>query len=215
MNNNAIPKLDNLDYMDEVRFILGRYKNTFSRENLEACLEPLTLDRGESLPYTPYGASRDTGVTMWGNLADAMFQYRLSVTDGREGNEVVKDSPRLTGRVHVSLFDPEYSYGYRGTYLGTQKVLTIGAAYDAQDNIAYNNYTVLSGPKSYSATTYDIFYEQPFSFGTITASAAVAARSTTWASAPTPAATARPDAAARPATSRRRTSPSPPTAASS
>lgn len=161
-----------LDYSDEVRFILGRYKNTFSRENLEACLEPLTLDRGESLPYTPYGASRDTGITMWGNIADAKFQYRLSVTDGREGDEVVKDAPRLTGRVHVSLLDPEYSYGYRGTYLGTQTVLTIGAGYDSQGDIAYNNYTTMTGPKSYSASTYDIYYEQPFSFGTITASAA-------------------------------------------
>lgn len=162
-----------LDYRDELRFILGRFKNTFSRENLEACLEPLTLDRGESLPYTPYGGSRDTGFVVWGNLADAMIQYRLAVMDGREGDEVVKDMPRVTGRVHVSLLDPEYSYGYRGTYLGTQRVLTIGAAVDMQNDIAYNNYTTKTGSKDYYATTYDIFYEQPFSFGTLTASAAV------------------------------------------
>jgi len=162
-----------LDYRDEVRFILGRFKNTFSRENLEACLEPLTLDRGESLPYTPFGGSRDTGFVMWGNLADAMLSYRLGVSDGREGDEVVKDSPRLTGRVHVSLLDPEYSYGYRGTYLGTQKVLTIGAAVDSQSDIAYGDSTMRSDAKDYTATTYDIFYEQPFSFGTLTASAAV------------------------------------------
>lgn len=162
-----------LDYSDSMRFILGRFKNTFSRENLEACLEPLTLDRGESLPYSPFGASRDTGFVMWGNLADAMLQYRVAVSDGREADEVVKDSPRVTGRVHVSLFDPEYSYGYRGTYLGTQKVLTIGAAVDMQNDIAYDNYSTRDGSKDYMATTYDIFYEQPFSFGTITASAAV------------------------------------------
>lgn len=162
-----------LDYRDELRFILGRYKNTFSRENLEACLEPLTLDRGESLPYTPFGASRDTGFTVWGNLADAMLQYRFAFNDGREADEVVKDSPRMTGRVHVSLLDPEYSYGYRGTYLGTQSVLTIGAAVDMQNDVAYDDYSARDGSKDYSATTYDIFYEQPFSFGTITASAAV------------------------------------------
>ncbi|MFO7592795.1 MAG: selenite/tellurite reduction operon porin ExtI [Pseudomonadota bacterium] len=161
-----------LDYRDELRFILGRYKNTFSRENLEACLEPLTLDRGESLPFTPFGASRDTGFAVWGNLADAMLQYRIAVNDGREADEVVKDSPRITGRVHVSLLDPEYSYGYRGTYLGTQSVLTIGAAVDMQNDVAYDDYSAREGSKDYSATTYDIFYEQPFSFGTITASAA-------------------------------------------
>ncbi|MCW8828077.1 MAG: selenite/tellurite reduction operon porin ExtI [Gammaproteobacteria bacterium] len=160
-----------LDYRDELRFILGRYKNTFSRENLEACLEPLTLDRS-TMSYTPFGGSRDTGATVWGNLADAMFQYRLSVSDGREADEVVKDSPRITGRVHVSLFEPEYSYGYRGTYLGTQKVLTIGAAFDSQSDVAYDNYGARDGTRDYDATTYDIFYEQPFSFGTLTASAA-------------------------------------------
>ena len=33
-----------------VRFIVGRLKNTFTRENLEACFDPLTMDRAESLP---------------------------------------------------------------------------------------------------------------------------------------------------------------------
>jgi hypothetical protein len=161
-----------VDYTDAVRFIVGRYKNTFSRENLEACLEPLTMDRGESLPYTPYGGTRDTGGTIWGNLADAMFQYRLSISDGREGEYVVKSSPRITGRIHVSLLDPEYSYGYRGTYLGTQKVLTIGASVDSQSDIAYGDYANKTDPKDYQAYTYDIFFEYPYSFGTITASAA-------------------------------------------
>jgi hypothetical protein len=161
-----------LDFSDAVRFIAGRYKNTFSRENLEACLEPLTLDRGENLPYTPWGGTRDTGATIWGNLADAMFQYRFSIGDGREGEYVVKSSPRLTARAHVSLLDPEYSYGYRGTYLGTQKVLTIGASYDSQADVAYGNYTARTDPKDYQAYTYDIFFEYPYSFGTVTASAA-------------------------------------------
>jgi hypothetical protein len=162
-----------VDYTDAMRLIIGRYKNTFSRENLEACLEPLTLDRGELLPYTPFGGTRDTGITLWGNLSDAKYQYRLSITDGREGDAVVKDSPRITGRVHVSLFEPEYSYGYRGTYLGTQKVLTIGAAFDTQANVAYDNYATRSGSKDYTATTVDIFYENPYPFGTVTATAAV------------------------------------------
>ncbi|MBF0218070.1 MAG: porin [Gammaproteobacteria bacterium] len=162
-----------LDKSDAVRFIAGRYKNTFSRENLEACLEPLTMDRSSLLAYSPYGASRDTGVTMWGNLLDAKLQYRIGVNDGREGEAVVKDNPRITGRVHASLIDPEYNYGYRGTYLGTQTVLTIGAAVDMQKDIAYDDNSTRTGSKDYRATTYDIFYEQPFSFGTVTTSAAV------------------------------------------
>ena len=161
-----------LDVSDPVRFIVGRFKNTFSRENLEACLEPLTLDRSEVLSYTPFGGTRDTGVAMWGNLADAKFQYRVMVSDGREGDVVVKDSPRITTRVHYTALDPEYDYGYRGTYLGTRKVLTFGLAYDFQADVAYGNYPARTDPQDYSAWTADVFYEYPYDFGTVTASAA-------------------------------------------
>ncbi|MET0029183.1 MAG: selenite/tellurite reduction operon porin ExtI [Candidatus Thiodiazotropha sp.] len=161
-----------LDYSDPLRFIVGRFKNTFSRENLEACLEPLTLDRSEVLSYTPFGGTRDTGVAVWGNLADAKLQYRLMIADGREGDEVVKDSPRITTRLHYTMLDPEYDYGYRGTYLGTRKVLTFGVAYDYQGDVAYADYPARSDPQDYTAWTADVFYEYPFDFGTVTASAA-------------------------------------------
>lgn len=161
-----------LDYSDPVRFIVGRFKNTFSRENLEACLEPLTLDRAEVISYTPFGGTRDTGVAMWGNLADAKFQYRVMLSDGREGDEVVKDSPRVTARVHYTALDPEYDYGYRGTYLGTRKVMTFGLGYDYQPDVAYADYPARSDPQDYSAWTADVFYEYPYDFGTVTASAA-------------------------------------------
>lgn len=161
------------DWKDSMRFIVGRFKNTFTRENLEACLEPLTLDRSEVIAYTPFGGSRDTGIAMWGNLSDGHLQYRLAIADGREGDEVVKDSPRMTARVHWSLWDPEYDYGYRGTYLGTRKVLTIGAAYDYQADVAYADYTNRTDSRDYSAWTADIFLEYPTSAGTMTASAAI------------------------------------------
>lgn len=160
------------DWSDSLRFIAGRFKNTFSRENLEACLEPLTLDRAEVLSYTPFGGTRDTGVAMWGNLADAQFQYRVMVSDGREGDEVVEDSPRLTARAHWTFWDPEYDYGYRGTYLGTRKVLTIGAAYDMQNDVAYADYTNRDDARDYEAWTVDAFMEYPTAQGTVTASAA-------------------------------------------
>ena len=161
-----------LDVNDGVRFIVGRFKNTFTRENLEACLEPLTLDRGEVLVYTPFGGTRDTGVAMWGNLLDAKIQYRVMIADGREGDEVAQDSPRMTARLHWSLLDPEYDYGYRGTYLGTRKVLTLGVAYDRQDKVAYADWNNRRDAKDYKAWTADIFFEYPTTVGAITASAA-------------------------------------------
>lgn len=160
-----------LDYSDEYRFIIGRFKNTFSRENLEACLEPLTLDRSD-ISYTPFAGTRDTGAAIWGNLADAAFQYRLMIADGREGDYVPIKSPRVTTRVHWSFLDPEYDYGYRGTYLGTRKILTIGAAYDYQADAAYADYQNREDIKDYSAWTVDGFVEYPFKSGTYTFSAA-------------------------------------------
>lgn len=161
-----------VDSTDAMRFIVGKFKIPFTRENLEACLEPLTMDRAEVLAYTPFGASRDTGVAMWGNLANAKFQYRVMVANGRQGNDVPDSSPRYTVRAHYSLFEPEYAYGYLGTYLGTKKVLTIGAAYDAQQDVAWGDYGAKTDPKSYSAYTADVYYEQPTHSGTYTASAA-------------------------------------------
>jgi hypothetical protein len=161
-----------LDWTDSMRFIIGRFKNTFSRENLEACLEPLTLDRAEVLAYTPFGGTRDTGAAMWGNLVDGQFQYRLMLSDGRESDEVAKDSPRLTARAHWSFWDPEFDYGYRGTYLGTRKVLTVGAAYDTQRDVTYADWGNRQDIRDYEAWTADVFMEYPTASGTVTASAA-------------------------------------------
>ena len=161
-----------LDHSDAVRFIVGRFKNTFSRENLEACLEPLTLDRAQVIAYTPFGGSRDTGIAMWGNLADAEFQYRFMMSDGREGDEPAKDSPRFTARFHWSPLDPEYDYGYRGTYLGTSRVFTIGVAYDYQPNVAYADYVNRTDMVDYTGMTADIYWEEPTASGTYTFSAA-------------------------------------------
>lgn len=160
------------DYSDAARIIAGRFKNTFSRENLEACFEPLTLDRSIN-SYTPFAGTRDTGIALWGNLADAKLQYRVMLADGREGDNVPKDSPRMTARVHYSVFDPEFSYGYRGTYLGTQRVLTFGAAYDQQADVVYANFAGRQESKDYTAWTVDMFYEEPTSAGTFTFSSAM------------------------------------------
>ncbi len=160
------------DYKDELRFIVGEFKNTFSRENLEACLEPLTLDRSELLAYTPFGGTRDTGVAVWGNLLDAKLQYRFMVAEGRDSDANASDSFRYTGRVHYSFWDPEYSYGYLGTYLGTSKVLTVGAAYDFQPDVAYGNFPMRSDAKDYKAWTLDAFMEYPTESGVYTVSGA-------------------------------------------
>lgn len=162
-----------LDYTDPVRFVAGRFKNVFTRENLEGCFDPLTLDRAQWLAYTPWGGSRDTGIAMWGNLVDGKFQYKMMVSNGRDDTNAPKKSPRYTARAHWSFFDPEADFGYVGTYLGTKKVLTIGVAQDYQADVVYSNFLTKTNPLNYSASTADFFYEQPFSSGTYTLSGAI------------------------------------------
>ena len=89
-----------------------------------------------------------------------------------KGKKVPAKQARITTRLHWSALDPEYDYGYRGTYLGTRKVFTLGASYDYQGSAAYADYTNLSGKEDYKAWTVDAFFEYPFASGTYTLSAA-------------------------------------------
>lgn len=148
---------------------MGKFKYNLTRENLEACEMPLTLDRSIMI-RAPFVSTRDKGVAVWGNLFEDKFQYRFDVMNGRNDSASSPESnPRFTGRVHVTLLDPENGYGYRGTYLGEKKVLTIGAAYQTEAAVAY------AGNKEvdYSAWTVDLFAEYPIEdVGTFTLSGA-------------------------------------------
>ncbi len=148
---------------------MGKFKYNLTRENLEACEMPLTLDRSIMI-RAPFVSTRDKGVAVWGNLFDDKFQYRFDVMNGRNDSASSPESnPRFTGRVHVTLLDPEKGYGYRGTYLGEKKVLTIGAAYQTEAAVAYAG----SKEVDYKAWTVDIFAEYPIEdIGTFTLSGA-------------------------------------------
>lgn len=159
------------------RVNVGKFKYNFSRENLEACEMPLTLDRSLFI-RAPFVTTRDMGVAAWGNLFDNKFQYRVDVMEGREavsGNTAPKSNFRYTGRMHVSLLDPESDYGYKGTYLGEKKVLTVGAAYQYEPDVVYGNTFFKADKKDYQAWTFDGFFEYPVEdVGTFTVSSAYA-----------------------------------------
>lgn len=152
----------------------GKLKYNLTRENLEACEDPLTLDRSVLIraPLASNG-TRDKGIAVWGNLFNNIFQYRLDVMNGRNDSaSAPKSNLRYSARAHVSLLDPETGYGYKGTYLGEKKVLTIGAAYQFENDVAYAD-TVSERAVDYSAWTIDLFFEYPIeAVGTFTVSAA-------------------------------------------
>lgn len=154
---------------------VGKFKYNLSRENLEACEMPLTLDRSLFIG-TAMTKTRDQGIAVWGNLFNDMFQYRADVMEGRKavsGDVAPSSSLRYSVRGHVTLLDPENEYGYKGTYMGKKKVLTLGAAYQFEPEVAYGNNVAKTDKKDYTAWTVDAFFEYPLEgLGTITASAA-------------------------------------------
>lgn len=164
------------EFDDRFNVYLGKLKYNLSRENLEACEAPLTLDRSLFI-RAPYVGTRDNGIAIWGNFLDGMLQYRADVMEGRSATTAAAPAPksnfRYSFRGHVSVLDPEKGYGYKGTYLGKKKVLTVGGAYQFEPDAAYADTVAKTGSKDYKAWTVDGFMEYPLeTIGTITLSAA-------------------------------------------
>ncbi len=153
---------------------VGKFKYNFSRENLEACEDPLTLDRSLFV-RTAYTSTRDTGLAAWGNFFEDRLQYRLDAMEGRKavsGASSPGSNPRFSARAHVTLLDPENGYGYKGTYLGKKKVLTFGGAVQFESKVAYTDASTRVEPEDYKGYTADGYFEYPFKAGTVTLSAA-------------------------------------------
>lgn len=166
-----------LKYNSALQARLGKFKYNLTRENLEGCYSPLTLDRSLFIraPLVDEG-TRDKGIAVFGNLLDGKFQYRADVMNGRNDAVSAPDSNfRYSIRGHVSLGDSETAYGYRGTYLGEKKVVTLGAAYQFEPDVAFSDVAGATGAVDYSAWTVDLFAEYPVKdVGTFTLSGAYA-----------------------------------------
>jgi len=117
--------------------------------------------------------SRDTGIVVWGNVADGMLKYYFGVSDGRFdrrnnntnlfGNNT-KDSLAYTIRVQFTPtmlgFKPETGYTLADTYLGRQNVHNIGIGYrvvKAETTGRPFNYS-----RDAKMFTVDMIYEQKF-----------------------------------------------------
>ena len=149
---------------DQFNAWAGKFKYSLTRENLEACEKPLTLDRSVLIhgPWDQFNISRDEGVAVWGNLFDNKFQYKLNVMEGRsDAGKSPESTFRNGARFHVTLLDPEKSHGYRGTYLGKKKILTIGAGYQFENDVAFEDTVSKTGSIDFSAWSVDLFFEYP------------------------------------------------------
>lgn len=111
---------------------------------------------------------RDDGVTIWGNPFNGLFQYRLMISEGVESSINPEDNLRVVARGVLNLLEPETGWFNQGTYLGKKKVLSIGAAFDSQNNLTLNNEL---GQDNFIWTV-DAFFDHPVANGAVTAESA-------------------------------------------
>ncbi len=124
-------------------FDAGLLRVPFSRNGLQGTSTFLVLDYG---PYTfdqgtvtLSSTGRDTGVQARGYVWSNRLEYRAGVFQGARDAQS-DNALRYAGRVQLNVFEPITTFLYAGTYLGTKKVLSFGAAFDRQSR--YRGYDV-------------------------------------------------------------------------
>jgi hypothetical protein len=139
-------------------FDAGLMRVPFSRNGLDGTSSFLPIDYGpytfEQGAVTQSSAGRDTGFQVRGYVLSNRLEYRAGVFQGARDAQS-DNSQRYAGRVQLNVLEPETSFLYSGTYLGTKKVLAIGAAFDKQSE--YRGYDV------------DAFADLPAGPGAVTA----------------------------------------------
>jgi len=110
---------------------------------------------------------RDAGVQLRGLVLDNHLEYRAGLFQGRRNAAVMGDGKvgarnffRFAARLQANVFDAEPGFFYAGTYLGTKRILSFGAAVDLQD--------------SYVHWGFDGFLDLPLGAGALTAQVNVA-----------------------------------------
>ena len=130
----------------------------FSRNSVQSAATLLPIDYGTNTfnqsAATQSTVGRDTGFQARGYLVENRLEYRIGVFQGFR--DVVSGNPfRYAGRVQYNVFEPEVGFFYTGTYLGTKKILAVGAAFDTQED--------------YHAFDADAFFDYPLGPGAVTA----------------------------------------------
>jgi len=135
-----------------------------SREALKSSSNYFFLD-SDPYAYTQTTAlggtgGRDAGFQLRGYFVDDRLEYRFGAFQGNRNassstNAASNNSFRYMGRLQYNFLDTEVynmpSYG--GGYLGTKKILALGASYDTQSD--------------YSGYTFDLCADLPTSFGSV------------------------------------------------
>jgi len=108
---------------------------------------------------------RDAGVELRGLVLDNHLEYRAGLFQGLRNAQTAdrvasRNFFRVAARIQINVLDAETGFFYAGTYLGTKKILSFGAAYDFQND--YKHWAV------------DGFLDMPLGPGALTAQVDVA-----------------------------------------
>ncbi len=96
----------------------------------------------------PFG--RNDGLTVWGEFSGGLFKYYLSAFNLHDPSV----APLYSGRLNLSLINPEPGYYQNATYYGEKDILAIAVAGQLQNNG--------SGGDDYAMFNADVLFEKNF-----------------------------------------------------
>lgn len=105
---------------------------------------------------------RNDGVTVWGQFGGGLFKYYLSAFDLQDRNE----KPLWSGRLNLSLINPEPGYYHSSTYYGTKDIFAIGIGAQVKKDGSIGGPSMPVDPMSppvtddYSELNVDVLFEK-------------------------------------------------------
>jgi hypothetical protein len=101
---------------------------------------------------------RNNGAVVWGDIATAKLTYLAGVFD----NADVGTSPLYSGRLRLSLLDPETGFWGNGSFFGDKDILSIGvgAQVQAHGSSSVATATAPAVDKTYAEVNADLLFEK-------------------------------------------------------
>lgn len=128
---DAILQLEPSDY---VKLWTGRLLPASDRATFTGPFFGATWDPAFVAAYPSAFAGRDDGAVLWGAAGRGLVKWHAGAFRGRDGGTNTQDDLLYSGRVALSLWEPEPGYYSSGTYHGTRDVLTVAAGARMQRN---------------------------------------------------------------------------------
>ena len=150
---------------NELKIQAGRmyipFTRSFGTESTFTLLDPRSAHapgRRRGKGFFPSNVGRDDGLTVWGNLAKGLVQYRVGVFDGQQSKQVGEKTRAPRPEFPSAPWITRIAGSTRAITLGTKKVLSFGVGFDRQADIQWSDSRPIA---DYSAWTTDVFFDHP------------------------------------------------------